>query len=135
MKYKLSYIPLGMKIFANFVSFFCFPFDSFWVLLCLGSLIIILAARQDHFSLEFHLLFIFMSSFLFKFFVCLFVSLCSPAVWFFYLDGIDKDGDFNCICRNKVGSLEWVTCLTNFSFENVHILHLSTSNGSVKINS
>lgn len=66
-----------------------------------------------------------------------FFSLCSPATFFslFNLDFIDKDKDFNCICRNKVGSLACVRCLSDFRFENVHILQLIRSNEDVSVNS
>lgn len=131
MKYKHCYIPLEIKIFTNFVS--PFPLIPLWLLLCLGSLIIIPAARQNLFSLGLNLLSISMSSFLFS----LLFSLCSPAAWYqpFNLDCIDKNGDFNCICRNKVGSLACVRCLSKSSFANVHILQLSTSNEDVTLNS
>lgn len=131
MKYKHSYIPLEIKIFVNFVSLF--PLIPFWLLLCLGSLIIIPAARQDHFSLGLHLLSISCRHFCLA---CFFhYVVLQLDIRLFNLDCIDKDGDFNCICRNKVVSLACVRFLSNFSFENVHILQLSTSNEDVTVNS
>lgn len=58
-----------------------------------------------------------------------------PGISLYNLDCIDKDEDFNCICRNKVGSLACVRCLNDFRFENVHILQLSRSNEDVTVNS
>lgn len=131
MKYKHCYISLGMKSFANFVS--VFPLILFWLLLCLGSLIIIPAARQDCFSLG-------LSAFCLR--VVISVELAffhyvvlQPGISLFNLDCIDKDEDFNCICSNKVGSLACVRCLSDCRFENVHILQLSRSNEDVTVNS
>lgn len=97
MKYKHCYIPLEL-IFANFVSLL--PFIPCWLLLCLGSLIIILLQGTIVSLGDF----IYFPSPCCHFCLACFFHyvVLQLDISLFNLDCIDKDEDFNCICRKLV---------------------------------